>query len=206
MPGSAWRLCANTGHTAEEWRQFIFSDECPVERGTGKARAWVFRTPRRKCDPPSPVVSAAPYETLHAVAVRGRIRCEPAGLVGDAAEWWDLEGRGIAFHGRFGCGLDCVEVSARFAPNRRVVQIAARRGEDVALRHSIFTDNDAKGGRGWDVVVVERGEGKMRRRVSVVGDRGFCYPVRDPYSSQIGMSMGYPQKIANERPSLLKKG
>ena len=39
------------GYTAEDWRQFVFSDECSVERGTGKARDWVFRTPQQKWDP-----------------------------------------------------------------------------------------------------------------------------------------------------------
>ena len=32
----------------EEWATVIWSDECSVERGTGKRREWVFRTPNQK--------------------------------------------------------------------------------------------------------------------------------------------------------------
>ena len=34
--------------TTKEWAQFIFSDECSIERGSGKQRVWVFRTPYQK--------------------------------------------------------------------------------------------------------------------------------------------------------------
>jgi len=34
--------------TADEWRKVIWTDECSVERGTGKSRRWVFRTPADK--------------------------------------------------------------------------------------------------------------------------------------------------------------
>lgn len=33
---------------AEDWAKIIWSDECSVERGTGKARTWCFRTPGQK--------------------------------------------------------------------------------------------------------------------------------------------------------------
>jgi hypothetical protein len=34
--------------TAEEWGLYMWSDECSVERGRGKATEWVFRTPTQK--------------------------------------------------------------------------------------------------------------------------------------------------------------
>ena len=34
--------------TFDKWKQYIWSDECSVERGTGKERKWVFRTPQEK--------------------------------------------------------------------------------------------------------------------------------------------------------------
>ena len=34
--------------TYDEWKLFIFSDECSVERGTGKRRQWMFRTSAEK--------------------------------------------------------------------------------------------------------------------------------------------------------------
>ena len=34
-----------------QWRRVIFSDECSVERGTGKDNVWVFRTPQQEWDP-----------------------------------------------------------------------------------------------------------------------------------------------------------
>ena len=34
----------------EDWEKVIWSDECSVERGTGKRRQWVFRTPEQKWD------------------------------------------------------------------------------------------------------------------------------------------------------------
>ena len=34
--------------TFEDWAKIIWSDECSVERGTGKRREWVFRTPNQK--------------------------------------------------------------------------------------------------------------------------------------------------------------
>ncbi len=34
--------------TTEQWLKVIWSDECSVERGTGKERAWVFRFPDEK--------------------------------------------------------------------------------------------------------------------------------------------------------------
>jgi len=33
-----------------EWKVFLWSDECSVERGSGKKRQWVFRTPAQKWD------------------------------------------------------------------------------------------------------------------------------------------------------------
>jgi transposase len=33
-----------------EWKAFLWSDECSVERGSGKKRQWVFRTPAQKWD------------------------------------------------------------------------------------------------------------------------------------------------------------
>ena len=35
---------------ALEWERYIWSDECSVEKGSGKERSWVFRTPRQKWD------------------------------------------------------------------------------------------------------------------------------------------------------------
>jgi hypothetical protein len=43
----AWCL-AHRGWTAEEWGLVVWSDECSVERGRGKAQEWVFRTPAQK--------------------------------------------------------------------------------------------------------------------------------------------------------------
>ena len=34
----------------DEWAQYIFSDECSVERGAGKQREWVFRMPGQQWD------------------------------------------------------------------------------------------------------------------------------------------------------------
>ena len=34
----------------EEWSKVIWSDECSVERGTGKERVWVFQFPHEKKD------------------------------------------------------------------------------------------------------------------------------------------------------------
>ena len=43
----AW--CRERRHWGwEEWSKVIWSDECSVERGTGKQRAWVFRLPHEK--------------------------------------------------------------------------------------------------------------------------------------------------------------
>ena len=36
----------------EEWQSIIWSDECSVERGKGKVREWVFRTPQQKWETP----------------------------------------------------------------------------------------------------------------------------------------------------------
>jgi hypothetical protein len=36
--------------TLEQWSKCIFSDECSLERGSGGARAWAFRTPAQKWD------------------------------------------------------------------------------------------------------------------------------------------------------------
>lgn len=36
--------------TKEEWAKIIWSDECSVERGSGKDRSWVFRQPHQKWD------------------------------------------------------------------------------------------------------------------------------------------------------------
>jgi hypothetical protein len=36
----------------EQWNCIIWSDECSVERGKGKKREWVFRTPTQKWDKP----------------------------------------------------------------------------------------------------------------------------------------------------------
>lgn len=33
---------------AEDWHKVLFSDECSVERGTGRVRLWVFRKPNEK--------------------------------------------------------------------------------------------------------------------------------------------------------------
>lgn len=33
-----------------EWSKVVWSDECSLERGSGKARKWVFRTPEQKWD------------------------------------------------------------------------------------------------------------------------------------------------------------
>ena len=33
-----------------EWKKFLWSDECSVERGSGKSREWCFRTPAQKWD------------------------------------------------------------------------------------------------------------------------------------------------------------
>jgi len=33
-----------------EWKTFLWSDECSVERGSGKQWQWVFRTPAQKWD------------------------------------------------------------------------------------------------------------------------------------------------------------
>lgn len=45
----AWCL-AYRGWTKEEWGLIMWSDECSVERGRGKAQQWVFRTPAQKWD------------------------------------------------------------------------------------------------------------------------------------------------------------
>ena len=45
----AWCL-SHRGWTAEEWGLIVWSDECSVERGRGKAQEWVFRTPAQKWD------------------------------------------------------------------------------------------------------------------------------------------------------------
>jgi len=43
----AW--CLERQHwTVEQWMKVIWSDECSVERGTGKERAWGFRFPHEK--------------------------------------------------------------------------------------------------------------------------------------------------------------
>jgi len=36
--------------SADDWKKVIWSDECSVERGTGKQQRWVFRTPQQKWD------------------------------------------------------------------------------------------------------------------------------------------------------------
>lgn len=36
--------------TEEQWSKIIFSDECSLERGSGGARVWAFRTPAQKWD------------------------------------------------------------------------------------------------------------------------------------------------------------
>jgi hypothetical protein len=36
--------------TAAEWKRFLWSDECSVERGSGVRRQWVFRIPAQKWD------------------------------------------------------------------------------------------------------------------------------------------------------------
>ena len=38
------------GWSADDWKKVIWSDECSVERGSGKQRRWVFRTPQQKWD------------------------------------------------------------------------------------------------------------------------------------------------------------
>jgi len=35
---------------SREWKTFLWSDECSIERGSGKKRQWVFRTPIQKWD------------------------------------------------------------------------------------------------------------------------------------------------------------
>jgi hypothetical protein len=39
---------ARRGWTVEEWGLYMWSDECSVERGRGKAQEWCFRTPAQK--------------------------------------------------------------------------------------------------------------------------------------------------------------
>lgn len=51
--------------TYDEWKLYIFSDECSVERGTGKRREWVFRTPSQKWDQEM----IQPYKKGHDVSV-----------------------------------------------------------------------------------------------------------------------------------------
>ena len=46
--------------TFEEWSKVIWSDECSVERGSGKRREWVFRTPAQKWD--KEMIQATPKE------------------------------------------------------------------------------------------------------------------------------------------------
>ena len=36
--------------TVEQWRNYMWSDECSAERGKGKSGVWVFRTPTQKWD------------------------------------------------------------------------------------------------------------------------------------------------------------
>ena len=43
----AWAL-RHEGWTWEDWAKVIWSDECSVERGSGKRREWVFRTLNQK--------------------------------------------------------------------------------------------------------------------------------------------------------------
>ena len=43
----AWAK-ARVDWTKEEWSKYIWSDECSAERGKGKRREWVFRTPVQK--------------------------------------------------------------------------------------------------------------------------------------------------------------
>jgi len=45
----AWAL-AHEGWGFDEWARVIWSDECSVERGTGRRREWCFRTPAQKWD------------------------------------------------------------------------------------------------------------------------------------------------------------
>ena len=45
----AWAL-AHEHWSFEEWTKIIWSDECSVERGTGRRREWCFRTPSQKWD------------------------------------------------------------------------------------------------------------------------------------------------------------
>ena len=35
----------------DKWQLYMFSDECPAERGRGKVGVWVFGTPEQKWDP-----------------------------------------------------------------------------------------------------------------------------------------------------------
>ena len=51
--------------TYDEWKLFIFSDECSVERGTGKRRQWMFRTPAEKWNKEM----IQPYKKGHDVSV-----------------------------------------------------------------------------------------------------------------------------------------
>jgi transposase len=37
--------------TLEQWRTYMWSDECSAERGKGKSAEWVFRTAEQKWDP-----------------------------------------------------------------------------------------------------------------------------------------------------------
>ena len=41
---------AHINWSEEQWSKILWSDECSVERGTGKRPVWVFRTPHQKWD------------------------------------------------------------------------------------------------------------------------------------------------------------
>ena len=44
-----WEWCRNRAHwTPVMWRRYMFSDECSMERGTGKKQVWVFGQPKDK--------------------------------------------------------------------------------------------------------------------------------------------------------------
>jgi hypothetical protein len=48
--GLAWCLKYRQ-RNVEEWGMVMWSDECSVEKGKGKRREWVFRTPTQKWHP-----------------------------------------------------------------------------------------------------------------------------------------------------------
>ena len=47
-----YEWCRNRAHwTPKMWERYMFSDECSVERGTGKKQVWVFGQPKDKWKP-----------------------------------------------------------------------------------------------------------------------------------------------------------